>query len=187
MKSKFNLEKNVLESMIKNILLVQQAKKMRIRVPNSEIVDFVKSDPAFKDKDGNFDEEKYNEIINSYPSEALKTIENDIKQQIMTEKLKQQIVSQAALEVTEKEIQDYIKNNEIKDVDHESIRRMLLWQKQEEYFNDWYAKLREKAKVKIFIPLQQTESAEKETKTILKETVKQQAEDARKEKEKTEK
>jgi len=116
-----------------------------------------KSDPVFKDKDGKFDEKKYEAIISRMPDEELRKIEDDIRKKIMLEKLKNLIISQGNVEISDKDVDEYIQKNKLKKVDKESIRKILQWQKREKYFNDWYAKLREKEKVEIFLPFKKEE------------------------------
>jgi len=156
-RDKLNIEKGVLEEIIREKILLQEARKRRIRIFDNEIVEAVKSDPVFKDKNGKFDEKKYETIISRMPDEELRKIEDDIRKKIMLEKLKNLIVSQGNVKVTDKDVDDYIKKNKLKKVDKESIRKILQWQKREKYFNDWYSQLKKKAKVEMFIPLKKVE------------------------------
>jgi len=156
-RDKLNIENGLLEEMIREEILLQQARKRRIRVFDNEIVEAVKSDPVFKDKDGKFDEKKYEAIISRMPDEELRKIEDDIRKKIMLEKLKNLIISQGNVEISDKDVDEYIQKNKLKKVDKESIRKILQWQKREKYFNDWYAKLREKEKVEIFLPFKKEE------------------------------
>jgi len=152
-KNNLNIEEGVLEDMIREKLLLQQARKKRIRVFNNEIIEAVKSDPAFKDDAGKFDEKKYREIISNIPDEELKKIEDDVRKKITFEKLKNLVVSEGNIKVSDEEVADYIKRNNLKDVDKEQLRKVLLWQKMEKYFNDWYSQIRKTAKVEIYLPL----------------------------------
>jgi len=153
-RNKLNLEKNVLESMIREKILLQEARKRRIRVYKNEIINVMKSDPVFKNEKGEFDEEKYKQIISNYPDEELAKIEDQIKKEILIQKLKDQVVSETNINVDEKEIDDYLKNAGTEKIDRENIRKMILWQKREKYFEDWYKKTREKSKVMIYLTLE---------------------------------
>lgn len=148
-----NIEQGVLESMIREKLLLQEARKRRIRVSNSEIVDVVKSDPAFLDEKGRFDENKYRTVISSYPPEELRKIEEEIKKRITIEKLKEMVIAERNISVSEEEIDKYIRENQIKEADRESVKRRLLWRKREEYFNQWYADKRKSSKIEIYLSL----------------------------------
>jgi len=146
-----NIEQGILESMIRDRILIQQAKRRRIKVLDSEIVEVIKSDPVFLDEKGKFDEAKYRQIISGYPTEELRKIEDELKVKIMTEKLKELLLSESGGAVSDEEVAQYIKTHQITDKDNESIRRTLLWQKREQFFNQWYAETRKNSKVKIYL------------------------------------
>lgn len=146
-----NIEQGILESMIRDRILIQQAKRKRIRVLDSEIVEIIKSEPVFLDEKGKFDERKFKEIIADRPTEELRKIEDELRIKIRTEKLKELLISEAGVTVSDEEIAQYIKTHQITDKDSESIRRTLLWQKREQYFNQWYAETRKNADVKIYL------------------------------------
>ncbi len=153
-RDKLNIEKNVLESMIREKLLLQEARKRRIKVFKSEIIEVVKADPAFKNEKGEFDEEKYKQVIANYPDEELKKIEDNIRKEILFQKLKDQVLSETSIEVKDEEVEDYLKHVGPGKVDKENIRKMLLWQKREKYFEDWYNNLRKNSKVIIYLSFQ---------------------------------
>lgn len=163
---RMNIEQSVLESMIREKLLLQQARRRRIRVLNTEIVEVIKADPSFKDEKGRFDEKRFKEVISYYSAEELRKIEDDIRKNLMINKLKEQVVSQGNITVSDEEVAQYVKNNQIKDVDNEAIRRNLLWRKREEYFNSWYSDLRKKSKVVIYLSFEQQPA----TKTNVQDT-----------------
>ncbi|MGB9677967.1 MAG: SurA N-terminal domain-containing protein, partial [Candidatus Ratteibacteria bacterium] len=143
---KLNIEKDVLESLIREKLLMKEAKRRRIKVFKNEIIEVIKSDPAFKNEKGQFDEEKYRKIIENMPDEELKKIEEEIKKQILLQKLKDQVLSETNITLSDAEVDEYMKNVGSGNVDRENIRKILLWQKREKYFEQWYKNLRDKAK-----------------------------------------
>lgn len=150
-RDKLNIEMNVLESLIREKLLLQEAKKRRIKVFKNEIIEAFKSDPAFKNEKGQFDEEKYRRIIESYPEEELRKLEEEIKKEIIFQKLKDQILSETNINVSDDEVEEYLKHTGGTNIDKENIRKILLWQKREKYFEDWYKNLRNRAKVIIYL------------------------------------
>lgn len=152
-RDKLNIEKNVLESMIREKLLLQQARKRRIKVFKNEIVEVVKSDPVFKNEKGEFDQQKFKQIMANYSDEELKKLENNLRKQLLLQKLKDQVVSETDITVTETEVEEYIKHASSPEVDKENIRRMLLWQKREKYFEDWYKNLRDNSKIIIYLKI----------------------------------
>ncbi|MBN1445714.1 MAG: SurA N-terminal domain-containing protein [Candidatus Omnitrophica bacterium] len=154
-----NIEHGVLESMIRDRILIQQAKRRRIRVFDSEIVDVIKSEPVFLDEKGRFDEAKYRQIISGYPTEELRKIEDELRVKIMTEKLKELLIAESGVEVSDEEVAQYIKTHQITEKDGESIRRTLLWQKREQFFNQWYAETRKNANVKIYLSFEEPPAA----------------------------
>lgn len=146
-----NLEKIVLDNLIREKLLLQQARKKRVRVLNNEIIEVIKSDPAFKNEKGVFDQKKYKEIIASYPTEELKKIEDDIRKRITIDKLRELVISEVNINITDADVDEYIKKNQMSDADRESLRRNLLWQKKEEVFNKWYEAVKNKSKIEIYL------------------------------------
>ncbi len=155
-----NIERGVLEDMIRERLLLQRARRRRIRVLNSEIVEVIRSEPIFKDEKGKFDEQKFKEIISNYPSEELRKIEDEIRAKIMVEKLKEIVITEGSVTVSDKEVTDYIKTHQVTDKDEESIRRTLLWQKKEEYFNNWYSDLKKDSRIEVYLSFEEQRPVE---------------------------
>lgn len=151
---KLNIEEGVLENMIRDRILVHEAKQRRIRVLNNEIVEIVKTDPVFLDENGRFDERRYREIISSIPAEELRKTEDAIRHQIMLEKLKETVLAEVNTSISNEELDTYIKDNQIQDTDREALETRLLWRKREEHFEQWYADKRKDAKVEIYLLFQ---------------------------------
>jgi len=146
-----NIEQGVLEGMIRERILLQEARRRRIKVLNSEIVEVVKSDPSFFDEKGRFDERKFKEVISSYPPEELRKIEDELRKRITIDKLKELVIAEGNISVSDEEVDKYIKENQVKDTDRESLKKRLLWRKREEYFNQWYAEKRKKSNVVVYL------------------------------------
>jgi len=146
-----NIEQGVLEGMIRERILLQEARRRRIKVLNSEIVEVVKSDPSFLDEKGRFDERKFKEVISSYPPEELRKIEDELRKRITIDKLKELVIAEGNISVSDEEVDKYIKENQVKDTDRESLKKRLLWRKREEYFNQWYAEKRKKSNVVVYL------------------------------------
>ncbi|HDN98107.1 MAG TPA: hypothetical protein ENG68_03035 [bacterium] len=148
---KENLQRSVLEELIREKILTQQARKRRIKVFDSEIVEAVKSMDIFKDKNGKFDEEKFRRIIRNMPVEEVRKLEEDARKAILFQKLKERVISEGKVDVSDKEVNDYMEKNKIPEKEKERVRMMLLWMKRENFFNNWYNDLRRKSKIQIFI------------------------------------
>ncbi len=150
-----NLEKAVLEELIREKLLTQQVRRRHIRVTDSEVIEAIKSDPAFRDEQGKFSQDKFSRIIAQIPPEELSKIEEDTRHRLLQQKLKQDVVAEGNLKVTDQEVKDYLEKNKGSKADEEQVRKMLLWQKEEKYFHDWYEQIRQKAKVTVYMNLPQ--------------------------------
>jgi len=161
-RDELDIERNILEELIREKILLQQARKRKIRVFDNEIVEAFKSDPTFKDQEGKFDEKKYKDILSRIPEDVLKKIEDEIRKAIMIEKLKNLIVSEANIKISDKDVDDFIKENKLQSEDRESVRKVLQWQKNEKYLNEWYTEIRKESKVEIYLPLKTTENKESE-------------------------
>jgi len=159
---KLNLEKGVLEELIREKILDQQARKRRIRVSDREVLDTIKSDPVFKDEKGVFSHDKFQSIIANVPPAELTKIEEGTRQRLKIQKLKQQVVSETTIAVTDAEVNDYVARvtppAPAKGVktpptapDKEQVRKMILWQKEEKYFSEWYGRVRKAAKVETYV------------------------------------
>jgi hypothetical protein len=159
---KLNLEKGVLEELIREKILAQQARKRHIRVSDKEVIETIKSDPVFKDDKGAFSEQKFQQVVANIPPNDLTKIEEGTRNRMVVQKLKQQVVSETAIQVTDAEVNDYLarmtppttpKNAKAPaqaPPDKEQVRKMILYQKEERYFMQWYEKMRKLAKVEIF-------------------------------------
>lgn len=146
-----NIGKMVLDNMVRETLLLQQARKRRIKVLNSEIIEVIKSDPVFKDDKGQFNQQKYRDIISAYPSEELRKIEDEIRNRITLDKLRELVIAEANVSIADQDIDEHIKNHQITDADRESIRRTLMWQKSEEAFNGWYENIKKNSNIQIYM------------------------------------
>ncbi|MCK9265773.1 SurA N-terminal domain-containing protein [bacterium] len=146
-----NLERMVLENMVREKLLLQQAKKRRVKVFNSEIIEVIKADRAFLNEKGVFDQNRYKEIIASMPNEELRKIEDEIRKNLMLNKLREEIILEASSNISEAEVDEYIKNNQITDVDKASIRESLIRQKGDEAYGQWYESVKSRSKINIYL------------------------------------
>ncbi len=149
-----NMEQIVLEDMIRERLLLQQAKKKRVRVQNSEIIEAIKSDPVFKDEKGNFSQARYKEIVSNYPAEEMRKIEDGIRKNITISKLRELVASEAGISVTDAEVDEYMKKNQMAGSDRESVRKNLMWQKGEEAYRKWYEETKKKSKIQVFLSME---------------------------------
>jgi len=150
--SKLNLNRMVLENLMTEKALFQQVRKRHLRVSDIEILEAFKADPTFKDEQGSFSQEKFNRIVRNIPVEELKTIENEIRQKMLVQKLKQEIVATGNVSITDREVDEYVaRMKDAKGVDREQVRKALLTQKQEMIFSQWVQRIRKDAKTEIYV------------------------------------
>lgn len=148
------LEKMVLSRMIQEKLLEQLYRKHHIKVSPSEIMEVIKSEPSFKNENEQFDEAKFKAYFSRIPPEKTKDIENQIRSGIKYQKLKQEVLTETTIVVSDAEIKAAMGNN-IKEDQFQNIKRYLQTQKEDQYFQNWLEKQRDKAKIEIYLNLEQ--------------------------------
>jgi hypothetical protein len=147
-----------------------------VKVFNSEIIEVIKADRAFLNEKGVFDQNRYKEIIASMPNEELRKIEDEIRKNLMLNKLREEIILEASSNISEAEVDEYMKNNQITDVDKASIRESLIRQKGDEAYGQWYESVKNRSKINIYLasakpvelPDEQLEDNKSKTKGRLK-------------------
>ncbi len=148
------IEKEALEDLIRQVLLLQEAKRRRIRVSNQEILMAVKADPSFRNEKGEFDEKRFQELVSAIPEDEWLKIEENIRQNLILRKLMKSVVNEAQIKITDQEIADYrkrfnLKTSQVKD---DFLRQLILAQKRDRAFEDWYKNsLRAKARIEIYL------------------------------------
>jgi len=104
-----NLEEAALNNLIGRELLLQEAKKEKIRVSDEELREEIKNYPAFQ-KEGKFDKEAYFTLLD-WLGYTPQKFEEEVRKDISITKLKNMILEE--IEIGEKEIKDeYLKRNE---------------------------------------------------------------------------
>jgi len=144
------IDKMILDNLVQEKLLAQQYKKRRIRVSSREILDAIKADPAFKDEKGSFSEQKFSEIMSRIPPDRIKEIETDVQQRIQYQKLRQDVASETSLMVSDEEMQHYV-TKDSKPEEKEEVRKFILSQKEDRFFQDWLAKKKKESKIEVFV------------------------------------
>ncbi len=104
-----NLEEAALNNLIGRELLLQEAKREKIRVSDEELREEIKNYPAFQ-KEGKFDKEAYFTLLD-WLGYTPQKFEEEVRKDISITKLKNMILE--GIEISEKEIKDeYLKRNE---------------------------------------------------------------------------
>ncbi len=149
-----NLKKMLLNEMISKTLLLQEAKKIKIKVSNKDLSDFIQKLPYFQ-KEGRFDKQQYLNILKMQLRTTPAVFEKDVRDSLMIQQIQENITATVA--VTDKELADEMAKR-LKDKkaatkpedqlkEKEMIRQSLLQQKKTQVFEDWYKKLEAKAKI----------------------------------------
>lgn len=144
------LEKMVLSRMIQEKLLEQLYRKHRIKVRPDEIMEVIKAEPAFKNEKGQFDEEKFRNYFSKLSPEKTKEIEEQIRNSIKYQKLKQEVLSETTIVVGDDEIKA-LAGKDIKEQDFSNFKKYIQAQKEDQYFQRWLENERSKAKIEIFL------------------------------------
>ncbi|MDD5132011.1 MAG: SurA N-terminal domain-containing protein [bacterium] len=149
-----NLKKMLLNEIISKKLILQQAKKMKVKVSNKELSDFIQKLPYFQ-KEGRFDQQQYLNIIKTQLRSTPAVFEKDVKESLIIQQIQEKVT--AAATVTDQELADEVakrlkeKKPAPKPEDllkeKEMIKQNLLQQKKAQVFEDWYKKLEATAKI----------------------------------------
>jgi len=144
------VDRMILDNLVQEKLLAQQYRRHRIRVSATEILDTIKADPAFKDEKGAFSEERFVTIMRQISPDKVKEIENEVKQRLQYQKLRQEIVSETTIVVSDADMQNFIKPDS-KPEEKEQIRKFVQSQKEDRFFQDWLEKVKKEAKIQVFV------------------------------------
>ncbi|HOL50132.1 MAG TPA: SurA N-terminal domain-containing protein [bacterium] len=146
------LEKMVLNRMIQEKLLEQLYRRHHIRVRDSEILEVIKSDPSFKNEKGQFDEAKFRAYFSRISPEKTKEIEDQIRNSIKYQKLKQEALSETTIVVSDQEVKSLM-GDKMDENKFQDIKRYVQSQKEDQYFQQWLGKQKDRAKIEIFVNL----------------------------------
>jgi parvulin-like peptidyl-prolyl isomerase len=147
------IKKSVLEDLIRQTVISQEIKRRHIKVTDKELLDVVRADPSFRDEKGNFDERRFQETAAGMPDEEWITIEDNLRKNLSLRKLQNLVGSEEQVKVTDQDMVDYRKKYSLTpdSVKDEDLRKVILNQKANESFENWYQQLRKKARVEIYI------------------------------------
>lgn len=98
----FGIHKQVVDQLVNTELLAQAAEAQGIRASDEEVVQLVLKDPSFQ-KDGKFDSDRYEDIVNQYEGTTTVQYEEKIRRRLSAQKLLQ--VVEASVAVSQDEVQ----------------------------------------------------------------------------------
>ncbi len=91
-----NIEKQTFSFLIENILLQREIKKRQIKISDDEVAGAIRKEPFFLNPDGAFDKGKFTRAIENVPEGQWQIWEDQVRSRLALEKLKNQIIAQAA-------------------------------------------------------------------------------------------
>lgn len=152
-----NLKKIVLEDMIRQKLILKEAKKQKIKINDTELSTFIQQLPYFQ-KDGNFNKQIYLAAIKMQYHTTPAAFESMVRQQLVMNQLRDKIVGVVTeANISEAEVAAEIarinkgKKTTVKSQDiakeKEQIKQSLLIEKRNKTYEDWYNQLKAKAKI----------------------------------------
>lgn len=97
----FGIHKQVVDQLVNGELLAQAAEAQGIRASDDEVVALILKDPSFQ-KDGKFDQLRYEDIINQYEGSTTVQYEEKLRRRLSAQKLLQ--VVEASVAVSDDEV-----------------------------------------------------------------------------------
>jgi len=133
----------VLSSLIQEEVVRQEARKYGIYVSQSEVINTISSLPQFH-RDGKFDAQLYFYILRNYFRVEPSVYENQIRLAIITQKMRDIILS--SVKLTDQEVKDEYERRKIKEP-AEEFKKSLLQEKKILFYRQWLLGLFQKAKI----------------------------------------
>ena len=149
---KLNLREKALDMLIRDELFSQEIKRRKLRVKDSDVLARIEREPIFLDKKGKFDKEKFRRIMQRIPADELRQHEEEVRKSLLLQKLEKTVLATLEIKITAKEIADYKKANKGRKMDEGLMRQILLYQKRQKAYEDWYQNLKSEAKIKVWLP-----------------------------------
>lgn len=135
------IQANILQSLVKDELIYQQAEKYGVVVSNEELANDIQHFPFFVNDKGFFDSRIYFAFLNNIRLSP-KDFEEYRRKQLISRKV-QVLIASAISNVSEAEI------NYSKDIYKTSDKNAILQQKNSEILNDWFNQILKNSKIKF--------------------------------------
>lgn len=137
------IKSEVLNSLIQEELLLQEAKKYRIYVSQSEVINTIRSLPQFQ-REGKFDPQLYFYILQNYFRTEPAVYEAYLKRVIINQKMRDLIISN--VKITDQEVKDEYERRKIEEKE-EDFKESFLQEKKVLFYRQWLLSLYQKAKI----------------------------------------
>jgi parvulin-like peptidyl-prolyl isomerase len=149
-----SLKKMVLEDMIRRELMLQEAKKEKIKISDADLSNYIQQFPYFQ-KNGLFNQQQYLAVLKTQVHMTPAQFENEVRQSLILTTLRDKVTTN--LSVTDQEVTTEqakrAKDNKTKtsaaDLEKEkvTVREALIQEKKSRAFEAWFNLLRAKSKV----------------------------------------
>ena len=147
-----NIKKEILDGLVRQAILFQEARRRHIRVTDQEILAAIKNDPSFRNETGVFDENRFQQIVARIPETQWLEIEGNLRKSLTLQKLRNLVVSETQINVTGQDLTDFRKAQKVSEkTNDDALRQLVFSQKASAAFETWYQKTRAKVKVKTYI------------------------------------
>ncbi len=137
------IKSEVLNSLVQEQLLLQEAKRYGIYVSQSEVINTIRSLPQFQ-REEKFDPRLYFYILQNYLRTEPAVYETQIKRVITNQKMREFIIS--SVKVTDQEVKDEYERRKIKE-EEEDFKKDFLQEKKILLYRQWLLSLYQKAKI----------------------------------------
>lgn len=137
------IKSEVLNSLVQEQLLLQEAKRYGIYVSQSEVINTIRSLPQFQ-REEKFDPQLYFYILQNYFRTEPAVYESQIKRVITNQKMRDFIIS--SVKVTDQEVKDEYERRKIKE-EEEDFKKDFLQEKKILLYRQWLLSLYQKAKI----------------------------------------
>lgn len=149
-----SIHQRILEDLIRERILLDEAERIGIRVKDEEIVEEIRR--PFLDKDGTLDTKRFNEYIDRM-SERLPNFLSLREEEVRTDLTIQRLLDiiRDTVRVTDLELRKYYykvtrePNEKDFEANKEELIKALLNEKYQRVYEDWYNSLRKRARIEL--------------------------------------
>lgn len=148
---KGTLERMVLDELIREMILANEAERIGIIVEDEEVIQKIKE--GFTTNNGRFDQEGFNRFIDGLPQSELYRMEEEVRTNLKIQKLVDLLKDTVV--VTDLEVEDYYRritkepNDEDFSKRKEDLREEFAMEKFRRFYQEWYNWLKNRAKIEI--------------------------------------
>ncbi len=148
--TKNTIKREVLQEMINEEALYQEAERMGIKVTDTELLMNIQSYPAFQ-REGKFDQGAYYSVVKYALHSTPQEFEDNLRKGIATSKLRRIIANTCKITKKEKEFLTLAQPPQPAEKDQKDLEQKLSSDKMMVIFNDWLKDLSQRIQIKVFL------------------------------------